>query len=138
MNAEKESDLISVAEALLNQNHDVRLWLLEGNLGAGKTALVKAFAALLGSKDKVCSPTFGLVNEYETENGNKVYHFDLYRCESERELLRIGIEEYFDSGAHCFVEWYELAETFIFEPYVKISLTALPDFSRTINATRYG
>ena len=81
-----------------------KIILFEGEMGAGKTTLIKEIIAQMGTDDETSSPTFSIVNEYETEMG-KVFHFDLYRIKSEMEALDFGIEEYLDSGAYCFIEW---------------------------------
>jgi tRNA threonylcarbamoyladenosine biosynthesis protein TsaE len=78
---------------------------LEGEMGAGKTTLIRALGAVLGVADDVSSPTFALVNEYRSKEGEPVYHFDFYRIDSEEEAVRLGVAEYFDSGYLCLVEW---------------------------------
>ena len=77
----------------------------EGEMGAGKTTLIRALCAALGVADDVSSPTFALVNEYRDGAGRPVYHFDFYRIDSLDEALRIGAAEYFDSGYLCLIEW---------------------------------
>jgi tRNA threonylcarbamoyladenosine biosynthesis protein TsaE len=77
----------------------------EGEMGAGKTTLIRALCAALGVADDVSSPTFALVNEYRDGQGQPVYHFDFYRVDSEEEAARLGAAEYFDSGYLCLVEW---------------------------------
>ncbi|RZL06941.1 MAG: tRNA (adenosine(37)-N6)-threonylcarbamoyltransferase complex ATPase subunit type 1 TsaE [Hymenobacter sp.] len=77
----------------------------EGEMGAGKTTLIRALCAALGVEDDVSSPTFALVNEYRDGQGQPVYHFDFYRIDSEEEATRMGVAEYFDSGYLCLVEW---------------------------------
>ncbi|WP_400191093.1 tRNA (adenosine(37)-N6)-threonylcarbamoyltransferase complex ATPase subunit type 1 TsaE [Hymenobacter sp. B81] len=79
--------------------------LLEGEMGAGKTTLIRALCAELGVTDEVSSPTFALVNEYRDGRRRPVYHFDFYRIDSVDEALRIGAQEYFDSGYLCLIEW---------------------------------
>ncbi|RAK69864.1 tRNA (adenosine(37)-N6)-threonylcarbamoyltransferase complex ATPase subunit type 1 TsaE [Hymenobacter edaphi] len=79
--------------------------LLEGEMGAGKTTLIKALCASLGVQDDVSSPTFSLVNEYRDARQRPVYHFDFYRIDSVDEALRMGAQEYFDSGYLCLIEW---------------------------------
>ncbi|VXB90723.1 tRNA (Adenosine(37)-N6)-threonylcarbamoyltransferase complex ATPase subunit type 1 TsaE [Flavobacterium sp. 9AF] len=76
-------------------------------MGVGKTTLIKELVKQLGVKDNSSSPTFSLVNEYETQNGETIYHFDLYRLNSEEEAYDMGIDEYFYSGNWCFIEWPE-------------------------------
>jgi tRNA threonylcarbamoyladenosine biosynthesis protein TsaE len=77
----------------------------EGEMGAGKTTLIRALCAALGVEDDVSSPTFALVNEYRSGPGQPIYHFDFYRVDSEEEAARLGAAEYFDSGYLCLVEW---------------------------------
>lgn len=81
--------------------------LFNGLMGAGKTTFIKALCKSLGVKDITSSPTFSLVNEYETPDGQRIYHFDLYRINAEVEALDMGIEEYLYSGNWCFIEWPE-------------------------------
>jgi len=76
-------------------------------MGVGKTTFIKALVKTLGVKDTVSSPTFSLVNEYRTNENKSVFHFDFYRINDEVEALDMGIEEYFDTDAYCFVEWPE-------------------------------
>ena len=76
-------------------------------MGAGKTTFIKAICKNLGVEDMTSSPTFSLVNEYETRQGQRVYHFDLYRINSEIEALDMGIDDYLYSGNWCFIEWPE-------------------------------
>lgn len=100
------SDIESVARELLNQTPG-RIFLFYGAMGVGKTTLIKALVKTLGVKDTVSSPTFSLVNEYRTNENKSVFHFDFYRINDEVEALDMGIEEYFDTDAYCFVEWPE-------------------------------
>lgn len=85
----------------------VNVVAIDGEMGAGKTTLVKFVCAALGVQDEVSSPTFSLVNEYVTLEGKSIYHFDLYRLESPEEALDFGIEEYLESGKLCLIEWPE-------------------------------
>lgn len=100
------TSLPQAADELLARSNDKRIWLFYGEMGAGKTTLIKAIARKLGVEEVMSSPTFSLVNEYGA-GSRRIYHMDLYRLASERELLDIGIEEYFASGGYCFVEWPE-------------------------------
>lgn len=106
--------------------------LLEGDLGAGKTAFVKGVVeAFGGNANEVTSPTFTIVNQY-SYGDNVIYHFDLYRIESVDELYNIGIEEYFYSGAICFVEWPERAPELFDDTCKKIEILKKGDSSREI------
>ena len=97
-----------VAQMLIEQCFTKTI-LFYGDMGVGKTTLIRALVKALGSNDEVTSPTFSLVNEYEVEN-DKIYHFDFYRIENEVEVLDIGIEDYFYSGHWCFIEWPDKIE----------------------------
>ncbi|PHR93841.1 MAG: tRNA (adenosine(37)-N6)-threonylcarbamoyltransferase complex ATPase subunit type 1 TsaE [Leeuwenhoekiella sp.] len=82
-----------------------KIILFEGNLGAGKTTLIKALVRALGSKEYVSSPTFSLLNEYQTEDGDSVYHMDLYRLKTENEAFDLGLEEVLENDFWKFIEW---------------------------------
>ena len=100
--------------------------------GTGKTTLIKEICNQLGVLDSISSPTFSLVNEYNTSNKSKVFHFDFYRIENEEEALDIGIEEYFDTSHWCFVEWPENIENLLPLDVVQIHLSILDVGQRTI------
>ncbi|MCB0763468.1 MAG: tRNA (adenosine(37)-N6)-threonylcarbamoyltransferase complex ATPase subunit type 1 TsaE [Flavobacteriales bacterium] len=104
----KPAEALSIARLILQCHAERRVFAFRGELGAGKTTLIKAFCAALGVEDHTSSPSFAIVNEYRTQNG-PVHHFDLYRLRSPEELEGIGFTEYVDSGSYCFVEWPELA-----------------------------
>lgn len=110
-----------------------KIILMQGELGAGKTALVKALCNALGSPDEVTSPTFTLVNEYRDRDDVAIFHIDLYRLESIEDALQIGIEDYLNSGTWCFIEWPELIRNIPDAGDVlKIYLETNPDESRRI------
>ena len=92
---------------------DIKVVLLEGNLGSGKTTFVKSFCKYLNIKDKILSPTFNIINEYNIDEYNKIYHFDLYRLKSREELIEIDFLDYIDSGSYCFIEWPEICRDII-------------------------
>ena len=98
-----------IAEEILKLYPEARVFALHGELGAGKTTLIKGFCQVLGVKDSTSSPSFAIVNEYWSTEHGSVYHFDLFRLRDARELEGIGFTEYVDSDAYCFVEWPELA-----------------------------
>lgn len=100
-------DLRKVSEKIVEMSSANSTVLFYGEMGAGKTTLIKNLCNLLHVKDEVSSPTFSLVNEYETQEGETLYHFDFYRINKEEEVLDMGYEDYFYSGARCFVEWPE-------------------------------
>jgi tRNA threonylcarbamoyladenosine biosynthesis protein TsaE len=104
----------------------------EGEMGAGKTTLIRALCAALGVADAVSSPTFALVNEYRDGRDHPVYHFDFYRIDSEAEAERIGASEYFDSGYLCLVEWPARVAGLLPLPHLEVRLTVQPDESRIV------
>lgn len=106
------NDLPAIAQDLLVLAGEKKVWLLEGEMGAGKTTLTKEICQALEVVSGMSSPTFSIVNEYLTANGKKVYHFDLYRIKKPAELTDIGFEEYLDSGHYCLIEWPEIASDF--------------------------
>ena len=105
---------------------------LEGEMGAGKTTLVRALASTLGVTDEVSSPTFALVNEYRDGHDKPVYHFDFYRIDSLDEAKRIGASEYLDSGYLCFVEWPARVAALLPEPRLEVRLEVQENGARTI------
>ena len=104
----------------------------EGEMGAGKTTLIRALCAALDVADDVSSPTFALVNEYRDGHNRPIYHFDFYRIDSEEEAGRIGASEYFDSGYLCLVEWPARVAGILPLPHLQVHLNVLPDEHRVI------
>lgn len=109
-----------------------KIWVFQGQMGAGKTTLIKALAAEMGVKDQVSSPTFGIVNEYETPSGSKIYHFDFYRLDDPTEALDIGIEEYFYDGEFCWIEWAEKIAQFLPDDFLLIRINPESELNRSI------
>ncbi|MBR5820865.1 MAG: tRNA (adenosine(37)-N6)-threonylcarbamoyltransferase complex ATPase subunit type 1 TsaE [Alistipes sp.] len=120
---DSEEQLNEVAEALLSSLGGRTVVALRGEMGAGKTTLIRAVAEALGASDQVTSPTFALVNQYESGNGERIFHFDFYRIEDEREAFDLGYEEYFYSGDLCFVEWPEKIEGLLPEELMEVRIT---------------
>lgn len=133
-----EKDLVKVVAEVIEIFPDIRVYAFYGQMGAGKTTLIKAFCRHLGVMDGMSSPTFSLVNEYQNEKGNKFYHFDFYRIKNEREALDIGTEEYFYSGAFCFVEWPENITHLLPEKYLELRITPQTEAYRTIEVQLHG
>jgi tRNA threonylcarbamoyladenosine biosynthesis protein TsaE len=111
---------------------DETIWLFEGSMGAGKTTLIKAICGELGVLNTVQSPTFSIVNEYLTDTGETIYHFDCYRLKNVAEAFDIGVEEYLDSGNLCLIEWPDKIADLLPEQFVKISIIPLPNGKRSI------
>lgn len=127
---ESLSDLPKVADAVLGELHGRSVVLFRGPMGAGKTTLISRIAAALGAQDKVTSPTFALVNQYEGEGGRRIYHFDFYRINTLEEALDLGYEEYFYSGDLCLVEWPEKIEPLLPDDAVTVTITVGEDEER--------
>lgn len=104
------ADLPKAAQQLLNSSQGRRIWLFNAPLGTGKTTLIKAICQALGSEDKGSSPTYALANEYRTQQGEVLFHLDLYRLQTLEEAFEMGIEEYINGSNYCFIEWANLIE----------------------------
>jgi tRNA threonylcarbamoyladenosine biosynthesis protein TsaE len=120
-------------QVLATQPHKVILF--NGEMGVGKTTFIKAFARQLGVKDATSSPTFSLVNEYQTADKQYVYHFDVYRLKSESEALDMGIDEYLYSGNWCCIEWAEKIPNLIPMEHSVIEIKTLSDGRRELTLT---
>jgi len=107
--AKTTDDLPRIAAELLAEASRFKIWCFHGDLGAGKTTLIKELCRLLGVEGEVNSPTFGIIHEYACFQDNPVFHMDFYRLKSPEEALDIGCENYFYSGYFCFIEWPEKA-----------------------------
>ncbi|MDH3245844.1 MAG: tRNA (adenosine(37)-N6)-threonylcarbamoyltransferase complex ATPase subunit type 1 TsaE [Saprospiraceae bacterium] len=127
-----ESQLSEWVPVLFDILGDKTKLALIGNLGVGKTTLIKYLCQHLGVRDPVVSPTFSLVNEYSTDTGVSVFHIDLYRLESMEEALLIGIEEYLDSEAYVFIEWPQLVDTLLGEDFMRVEISVANEQGRKI------
>lgn len=126
------TDLEEIARKIIGLAGDKTIWIFEGEMGAGKTTLIKAVCKELGVHSTVHSPTFSIVNEYITLEGDTIYHFDFYRLKRESEALDFGIEEYFDSGNICLLEWAEKIESLLPENCYTIRITVIDENSRNL------
>lgn len=125
-------DLERVAKELLARYGRHKVWLFHGEMGVGKTTLIKALCRILGVQDLVSSPTFSIINEYLAGAKQCVCHFDFYRIRYEEEAHDIGAEEYFYSGNYCFIEWPERIPSLIPPTYVSINMQGGDTQHRTI------
>ena len=118
---------------------DNTVFALYGKMGAGKTTFVKALCQELGVEDVVTSPTFAVINEYRSDiAGELIYHFDFYRIKKLEEVYDMGYEDYFYSGALCFIEWPELVEELLPGNTVKVIIEELEDGSRKLTMENLG
>lgn len=132
MNKNYSLDEISDIAFELIQTVPYKMLLFYGEMGSGKTTLIKEIINQLGVEGVANSPTFSLVNEYLSKSGENIYHFDFYRIETEEEAYDIGVEEYFYSNSWCFIEWPNKVENLLPLESVVIKLTINPDDTRTI------
>jgi tRNA threonylcarbamoyladenosine biosynthesis protein TsaE len=130
-------DLPGAAAQLLKQSEGLHVWLLKGEMGSGKTTLVKHIVNQLGVKETVSSPTFSLVNQYGHEGGKVVYHFDLYRLKNEMEAFDIGLDEYLTSGNLCLIEWPEKLVKLLPEQYFEVQIQPYDSWRRKIYYGRH-
>ncbi len=130
------SSLPTIIPVLLKEAASKKKWLFYGEVGAGKTTLIKTLCAWFKVKESVTSPTYSIINEYEyiDENGvaGYIYHMDLYRLKRIEEALDIGIEDHLDSEDYCFIEWPEIIEPILPEEVLKISIEIVNDSERKI------
>ncbi|MFY0591211.1 tRNA (adenosine(37)-N6)-threonylcarbamoyltransferase complex ATPase subunit type 1 TsaE [Roseivirga sp.] len=137
LKADSLSDLLEVAKTLIDFAGEEKILVLDGQMGAGKTTLSKAIGKVMGVQDTVNSPTFSIVNEYLTEAGESIYHFDFYRLETPEEALAIGMEEYFYSGNLCLIEWAERIGEYLPEKFVKIAIEDLGGEKRNYKLSKH-
>lgn len=112
---------------------DNTVFAFYGKMGAGKTTFIKAVCECLGVTDVINSPTFAIVNEYRSESGELIYHFDFYRIKKLEEVYDMGYEDYFYSGALCFIEWPELVEELLPADAIKVSIEETADGERIVS-----
>lgn len=124
-------EINKVAQKVIESNPE-KVILFNGEMGAGKTTLIKSICKYLGVENPTSSPTFSLVNEYEIPNNQLVYHFDVYRLKNQNEALDMGIDEYLYSGNWCFIEWAEKIEDLIPEKHSIITISVLSDNKRVL------
>ncbi len=128
---DKLDNIRAAAQEFIKNMGEARVFAFYGKMGAGKTTFVKAICEELGVEDVITSPTFAIINEYEGEE--TIYHFDFYRIKKLEEVYDMGYEDYFYSGALCFIEWPELIEEILPDDAVRVSITEQPDGSRIVS-----
>lgn len=130
-------ELNEVADQIISFAEDIDVWVFEGNMGAGKTTLIKEICKNFDILDNVSSPTFSIVNEYIDNREEYYYHFDFYRLEEEKEALDIGCDEYFYSGNKCFIEWPTKILNLLPDNRLEINISTVDEFTRSINITKH-
>ncbi len=130
------TELPDAAKQLLDYSSGEKVFLFQGNMGAGKTTLITAICGVLGTSDGVSSPTYSLVNEYDLPEG-KIFHFDFFRIKSEIEAYDMGFEEYLYSGNYCFIEWPDKISGLWPASYIEVIINQDEDGIRTVKARKY-
>jgi tRNA threonylcarbamoyladenosine biosynthesis protein TsaE len=130
-------DLPGAAAELINESQGLDVWLLKGEMGAGKTTLVKEVVHQLGVEGAVSSPTFSIVNQYGNLDNRIIYHFDLYRLKNESEAFDIGLDEYLTSGDLCLIEWPEKLERLLPQKYFEVQIQPYDSLRRKIYYRRH-
>lgn len=134
---ESESALPRAAQEFIGCIGDNKIFAFTGSMGAGKTTFISAICKSLGvEEDDISSPTFAIVNEYRSDStGQLIYHFDCYRIEDDEEALDMGVEDYFESGSLCFIEWPDRIERFLPEDTVEVSIEETESGARKVTVS---
>ncbi len=123
-------EIDKTAKIVLSLNPSAKIFIFNGEMGSGKTTIIKALIKELGYEGTVSSPTFSLINEYS--NGDKIYHFDFYRIKSRDELLDIGIDEYISSNDWCFIEWPNLIVGMLPDKHIELNIDVISSDNRKL------
>jgi tRNA threonylcarbamoyladenosine biosynthesis protein TsaE len=133
-----EKEIGKAARQIIDFSDNLNIWLFYGEMGAGKTTLIKAICREFKVDDPVSSPSFAIINEYQDANGESLFHFDFYRIKHETEAMTLGLEEYFYSGSICMIEWPSKIPSLLPDIYLKISLEIINDNRRQITVDKHG
>ena len=130
-----ESDYVKLFDLIQKKDKSLKIFLFTGQVGSGKTTMIKSFSKKLSVINNTSSPTFNIINEYKDDYQKSIYHLDLYRLKSINDLVEIGFEEYINSGNYCFIEWPEIADSFFVDKYININISINSKNSRDIDIT---
>ncbi|MCK3683521.1 tRNA (adenosine(37)-N6)-threonylcarbamoyltransferase complex ATPase subunit type 1 TsaE [Maribellus sp. YY47] len=131
---ESLSALPAVAKELISTFPSERVFAFYGKMGAGKTTFIQSICRELGSSDNITSPTFALINEYNTANMESIFHFDFYRIKDIEEAFDLGYEDYIYSGSYCLIEWPEMIEPLLPQKMVEVRIEVSEEGFRQITA----
>ena len=126
------NEITTVAEKLLTEAGSYKVFAFHGDMGAGKTTFIHALCNAMNIEDVVTSPTFSIINQYKTKEGQTVYHMDLYRIKDENEAINAGVEDCLFSGNICFVEWPEKAPGIFPDDTLDVTITPVDDITRKL------
>ncbi|MEO9872688.1 tRNA (adenosine(37)-N6)-threonylcarbamoyltransferase complex ATPase subunit type 1 TsaE [Ekhidna sp.] len=129
-----EDELQEVARKLVSNFGDIKVWCFYAEMGTGKTTLTKKICKEIGVEDEMSSPTFSIINEYQTNKGKDVYHFDFYRLKDLKEAVDVGVEDYLFSGNFCLLEWPQIIEPLLPDEYLQINIKLVGDNTRSLTA----
>ncbi len=130
------TDLDKIVDEILGFAQGYQVWRLEGDMGSGKTAMVKSVGRSKGVIDTISSPTFSIVNEYRTKVGETIYHFDFFRIKGPEEAIALGLEEYLDSGSLCLIEWPSHVKGLLPHKNLLVKIESGPEDSRVFHLSR--
>ncbi len=133
-----EQEIGKAARQIIDFSDDFNIWLFYGEMGAGKTTLIKAICQVFKVEDIVSSPSYAIINEYQNLEGRSFFHFDFYRLGNEKEAMTLGLEEYFFSGSVCLIEWPARIPSLLPDKYLKITLEITGEHSRQIILDKHG
>jgi len=122
-----------IASLLIDKLSDYKIWAFNADMGTGKTTLINEICNQLGVKETSSSPTFSIINEYENDKGDVIYHYDFYRIEIPEEVFDLGVEEQFYSGSLCLMEWSDNIAAYLPEETLIITIRNNDDNTRTLN-----
>jgi len=129
-----KNNIRQAAEQVWKFAKGIHVWAFYGEMGAGKTTFIKALCEVLEVEDSISSPTFSIINEYQSSNAGTIYHMDLYRLKDELEAMQAGVEDCIYSGSYCFIEWPEKAPGLLPGTYVELKLEITAEYERRIFA----
>jgi len=132
------SQLPEIAAQIIEFKGNLNVITFKGELGAGKTTLIKSICQHLGVTDNVTSPTFAIINEYVINAGKPVYHFDFYRINNQLEALDIGVDEYFYSGDMCLIEWPSIVQSLLPENHASVTIEITEMGTRVFHMEKNG
>lgn len=136
LSCSKKEELPQIVEEIFAFANQIKVWLFIGDLGSGKTTLIKEICIFLGVNDEVASPSFSIINEYLGKL-TPVYHFDFYRLKSVEEAIDIGVSEYFHSGYYCFIEWPQKIENILPDDLLLVNIEGDDNENRVFKLTKY-